>query len=121
MNKQQPRGSGGYEGRFGSSRDALGKRPTGSYRSQPAGSYRSRVGYEEKKRPSMRSGGDSYTRRPEPEAVRRSRARRKQKRRRGLITAAVIIALLALIALLIILILSGRNEVVHQLPTIEPI
>ncbi|MBQ8507274.1 MAG: hypothetical protein IJ466_07605 [Clostridia bacterium] len=120
MNRQQP-GRSAYEGRFGNSQDASRRRPTGSYRSQPAGSYRSRVGYEENKRPSMRDGGDSYTRRPAPEAARQSKSRRRAKKKRGGKIAVAVIVLAAAIALILILILSGRNDVVHQLPIIESI
>lgn len=120
MNRQQP-GRSAYEGRFGRSQDVAGSRPTGSYRSQPAGSYRSRVGYEEKKRPSMRDGGDSYTRRPAPDAARQTKSRRAARKRRGWKAAAAVAALAVGLAVILILILSGRNDVVHQLPIIEPI
>jgi len=135
--KQQ--GADAYSGRFGSSVQAGSRRPTGSYRTAPSGSYRTRMDYGEVRsdavrRPSIRDGGDSYTRRPEKktkakrpvkgrskvggkaDAKRRDAARRRRSGLGG--TLATIIALAAVVALLFIL-FGGSGKPVHQLPTVE--
>lgn len=121
--------SAGYAGRFGSSADAGSQRPTGSYRSQPSGSYRSRIGYEPDRRAaSTRSGGDSYTRRPQSQPAmpeqpssarpgRRSRNKRGEGKRGLRLGIFAVLAVLVVIALL--LILGGGRQTLHQLPTVE--
>lgn len=116
--------SGYYAGRFGSSADVAGRRPTGSYRSQPVGSYRSRMDYDATRRSSAaRTGGDSYTRRPEkaaepakPAASKERAKAERPKRRLGrvLLAAALLLALAAFLIMLF-----GNHGTVHQLPTVE--
>ena len=124
------RPGGSYSGRFGSSAATAGRRPTGSYRSQPAGSYRSRVGYGERaddvRRPSMRDGGDSYTRRPEPKAEvskadPKNSKRGKGKKSRRWLGIAVAVLVLLLAALALVLLLDDGGSTVHMLPTVERI
>lgn len=118
-----PEGKGSYEGRFGHSGSS---RPTGSYRSRPSGDYRSRAGFAEQsadvRRKSSRSGGDSYTRRPSAEDIRRSRARRAAKKReqiKRIGLAALMVLAVAVVFVLLILLLGGGNETIHHLPTVE--
>ena len=110
-----------YDGRFGSSADAGRKRPTGSYRNQPSGSYRSRMGYEAggQKRPSMRDGGDSYTRRPAPKVPpqRRKRAKAKTSPLMLLLLVLAVLVLAALVAMVI----SSIGQTYHQMPKVERI
>ena len=108
-----------YDGRFGSSADAGRKRPTGSYRNQPSGSYRSRMGYaaDSVRRPSMRDGGDSYTRRPAPKAPPQPR-RQKDGGSNALLIILLILAGLVL-AGLIALVVSSMGEIYHQMPKVE--
>lgn len=113
---------GGYDGRFGTSADAGRKRPTGSYRSQPSGSYRSRMGYAPAgaQRPSMRSGGDSYTRRPEPKQPQPKSQREKPRKKKVNVPILVLCILaLAVLAALIVLVISSMGQTYHHLPTVE--
>lgn len=115
----KPTGSRAYDGRFGSSSDAGRKRPTGSYRNQPSGSYRSRMDYDRSaaRRPSMRDGGDSYTRRPAPGSAPRPRKQGRKKINVPILVLGVL-ALLVLAAL-IVLVVSSSGQTYHQLPTVE--
>lgn len=114
-----------YRGRFGESASAS-RRPTGSYRSQPSGGYKSRPDYENYSRPGSRSApGDSYTRRPEPRAQpdrapsAQSRDRKKRRRVKKLRIAAVLLLLILIAAGVIFAICAKRNQVVHQMPTVQ--
>ena len=120
MNSRQSERNNAYAGRFGSPADVGNKRPTGSYRSQPAGSYRSRVGYEETRRPIARGSADSYTRRPMPSET-PARKRAKQKKRGWKIALIILLALVIIAAAVLVIVAASGNEVVHQLPIIEPI
>lgn len=116
--------SGSYAGRFGNFADVASRRPTGSYRSRPVGGYRSRMDYDAARRsPTARTGGDSYTRRPEkaaepakPAAPKKRAKDKGPKRRPGRILPAA--ALLLALAVILIL-LFGNHGTVHQLPTVE--
>lgn len=118
-----------YAGRFGSSADAGSQRPTGSYRSQPSGSYRSRIGYESDRRSTaVRTGGDSYTRRPQsqptkpeqPSSAKPSRhSRNKRSEGKHGLRWGVLAALAVLLIIALLLILGGGSKTLHQLPTVE--
>ena len=114
-----------YRGRFGESASGS-RRPTGSYRSQPSGGYKSRPDYENYSRPGSRSApGDSYTRRPEPRAQSnrapsaQGKDRKKRRRARKLRLIALILALILIAAGIVIAIFAKKNQVVHQMPTIQ--
>ena len=114
-----------YNGRFGESASGS-RRPTGSYRSQPTGGYKSRPDYENYSRPGSRNDpGDSYTRRPTPRPQpdrtpsTRSRERKRHRRVMKLRIAALILALILIAAGVIFAICAKRNQVVHQMPTIQ--
>ena len=110
-----------YSGRFGESASAS-RRPTGSYRSQPSGSYKSRPDYEPNSRPGSRSApGDSYTRRPVPRTAPSNKAsdRARRRRRRKLRILALILLLVLIAAGIVVAVCAKRNQVVHQMPTVQ--
>ena len=111
-----------YSGRFGETASGS-RRPTGSYRSQPSGGYKSRPDYESYSRPGSRTApGDSSTRRPDPRAQadrRSSRDRKRRRRIKKLRIAAVLLLLILIVAGVIFAICAKRNQVVHQMPTIQ--
>ena len=114
-----------YRGRFGESASGS-RRPTGSYRTQPSGGYKSRPDYEPNSRPGSRSApGDSYTRRPAPRAQAgrapsaQSRDRKKRRRVKRLRIIALILALVLIAAGIVFAIFAKKNQVVHQMPTIQ--
>ena len=116
-----------YSGRFGESASGS-RRPTGSYRTQPSGGYKSHPDYVPNSRPGSRSTpGDSYTRRPEPRAQSgrapsvQSRDRKKRRRAKKLRIIALILALVLIAAGVIVAICAKKNQVVHQMPTIQRI
>ena len=109
-----------YSGRFGESASGS-RRPTGSYRTQPSGGYKSRPDYAPNSRPGSRTApGDSYTRRPEPRAPSaQSRDRKKRRRVKRLRIIALILALVLIAAGIVFAIFAKKNQVVHQMPTIQ--
>ena len=114
-----------YNGRFGEAASGS-RRPTGSYRSQPSGGYKSRPDYEGYSRPGSRTApGDSYTRRPAPRPQpnrapsAQSRDRKKRRRVKRLRIIALILALVLIAAGIVFAIFAKKNQVVHQMPTIQ--
>lgn len=117
--RPNPAGGRAYDGRFGSSADAGRKRPTGSYRNQPSGSYRSRMDYDHSAahRPSMREGGDSYTRRPAPAPAPAPKKKTRRKVNVPILLLGILIVLV--LAALIAVVVSSAGQTFHQLPTVE--